>query len=521
MGALTSNRKRGDDSYKAISPPIDHHHPQSYDHIAKRPKISVSMSQNTTEYSRVISSNSVVSRVSSYPDTKSQFSREVHAPVRNSKFGLFSIAKKFDIRAGSKESSSNRMGNFMGILERYKKAKHSAFKSLRHFTQKDEEFVRKEKEIEVIEIDDDDDDEEKDKQDDVCDDSSIEEVDIKEWKDGRRGVDDSGQLKRKMELRSMDSSVVTDASKSNRKLDLMVLDQEQDDLNMPRYMKLLDHSRKRDAKLNNLKFDIELNVKRSQAYSSLRSQKKGYQVKKDPVEECFVPLSEEEEDEVTHALHNSNRRKVLVNHENSNIDITGENLQCLKPRAWLNDEVINVYLELLKEREKREPQKFLKCHFFNTFFYKKLISGRGGYNYQSVRRWTTQRKLGYSLLECDKIFVPIHQQIHWCLAIINKKEEKFQYLDSLRGVDSQVLDKLVRYYVDEVKDKTGKDIDVSSWKQEFVRDLPNQENGFDCGMFMIKYADFYSRDIGLCFSQENMPYFRRRTAKEILKLRAD
>ncbi|KAK4487777.1 hypothetical protein RD792_005532 [Penstemon davidsonii] len=106
---------------------------------------------------------------------------------------------------------------------------------------------------------------------------------------------------------------------------------------------------------------------------------------------------------------------------------------------------------------------------------KPLISGRGGYNYQSVRRWTTQRKLGYSLLECDKIFVPIHQEIHWCLAIINKKEEKFQYLDSLRGVDS--LEDLARYYVDEVKDKTGKDIDVSSWKQEFVKDLPNQENG--------------------------------------------
>lgn len=34
------------------------------------------------------------------------------------------------------------------------------------------------------------------------------------------------------------------------------------------------------------------------------------------------------------------RRKVLVTHENSNIEITGELLQCLAPRAWLNDEVI-------------------------------------------------------------------------------------------------------------------------------------------------------------------------------------
>lgn len=33
-----------------------------------------------------------------------------------------------------------------------------------------------------------------------------------------------------------------------------------------------------------------------------------------------------------------------------------------------------------------------------------------------------------------------------------------------------------RYFIDEVKDKNGKDIDVSSWKQEFVEDLPEQEN---------------------------------------------
>lgn len=80
---------------------------------------------------------------------------------------------------------------------------------------------------------------------------------------------------------------------------------------------------------------------------------------------------------------------------------------------------------------------------------------------------------------------------------------------------------LARYFIDEVKDKNGKDIDVSSWKLEFVEDLPEQENGFDCGMFMLKYADFYSRDIGLCFSQVHMPYFRSRTAKEILRLKAE
>ncbi|KAI3975292.1 hypothetical protein MKX01_033532 [Papaver californicum] len=214
------------------------------------------------------------------------------------------------------------------------------------------------------------------------------------------------------------------------------------------------------------------------------------------VSEPFVPLTEVEQSQVSFAFAKFNRQKILVTHQKSNIEITGQILQCLKPGVWLNDEVINVYFGLLKEREQREPKKFLKCHFFNTFFYTKLISARDGYDFKSVRRWTTQRKIGYRLLECDKIFVPIHRQMHWCLAVINKKDRKFQYLDLLQGMDYQVLKHLARYYMDE-------------------------ENRSDCGMFMIKYADFYSRGLGLCFSQKHMPYFRKRTAKEILSLIAE
>ncbi|XP_020600378.1 ubiquitin-like-specific protease ESD4, partial [Phalaenopsis equestris] len=186
----------------------------------------------------------------------------------------------------------------------------------------------------------------------------------------------------------------------------------------------------------------------------------------------------------------------------------------------LNDEVINLYLELLKERERREHKKFLKCHFFNTFFYKKLTSGKNGYDFKAVRRWTTQKKLGYTLIECEKVFVPVHKDIHWCLAVIDIKDKTLQYLDSLGGVDTYVLNVLTKYLMDEMRDKCDSEIDSISWKKELV-DLPLQMNSYDCGMFMIKYADFYSRGLKLCFSQEHMEYFRKRTAIEILKLRAE
>ncbi|KAI0489459.1 hypothetical protein KFK09_029302 [Dendrobium nobile] len=242
---------------------------------------------------------------------------------------------------------------------------------------------------------------------------------------------------------------------------------------------------------------------------------------KDDRKGLFHSLKYEDDEEVFHAFYGGNSQEILVSHEPSNIVISRGDLQCLIPGAWLNDEVINLYLELLKERERREPGKFLKCHFFNTFFFEKLANGKNGYNFEAVRRWTTKKKLGYTLIECDKVFVPIHKKKHWCLAVINVKDETFQYLDSLGGKDIHVLEVLARYLMEETRDKGDTEIDSTSWKRELVDELPLQKNGSDCGMFMIKYTDFYSRGLKLCFSQENMDYFRKKTAEEILRRRVE
>ncbi|XP_019086370.1 PREDICTED: putative ubiquitin-like-specific protease 1B [Camelina sativa] len=238
--------------------------------------------------------------------------------------------------------------------------------------------------------------------------------------------------------------------------------------------------------------------------------------------EPFLPLKEEEVAQVNSAFSETNRMKILVSHKKSSIQITGSTLQCLMPTQWLNDEVVNLYLELLKERETRDPQKFFKCHFFNTFFYIKLARD-SGYNYQAVRRWTAYSKLGYNLIDCDIIFVPIHLGTHWAVAVINNREHKFMYFDSLNDevFGPTILDALAKYLVDEVKDKNEKDIDVSSWDKILVNESPKQQNKYDCGMFMLKYIDFYSRGLSLQFSQKHMPYFRLRTTKEILRLQAD
>ncbi|XP_078159946.1 ubiquitin-like-specific protease ESD4 isoform X2 [Carex rostrata] len=257
---------------------------------------------------------------------------------------------------------------------------------------------------------------------------------------------------------------------------------------IPVYKRLYNESKQRDERLSSLDAQVKLN--------ELKLRKEAHIIKVEEEEEnqydLFCPLTGEDEEEVDNALYGRDSHTILVTHESSNIEITKEIIRCLRPGGWLNDEVINLYLELLKERERRQPERFLKCHFFNTFFYKKLIGRNGGYDYKAVKRWTTQKKLGYSLIDCDKIF-------------------SCRYL---------FLSIKTRYIVDEAKDKSNIEMDAHSWKQETIS-LPMQKNGYDCGMFMLKYIDFLSRGIGISFSQENMEYFRKQTVKEILRLRAE
>ena len=72
-------------------------------------------------------------------------------------------------------------------------------------------------------------------------------------------------------------------------------------------------------------------------------------------------------------------------------------------------QVINFYLALLQDRELALNGKQPRVHFHNTFFYNKLFADSGEYNFKAVQRWTSEKKLGYSILDCDLVVIPVHQ----------------------------------------------------------------------------------------------------------------
>mmetsp|Transcript_326 Transcript_326/g.864 ORF Transcript_326/g.864 Transcript_326/m.864 type:complete len:631 (+) Transcript_326:272-2164(+) len=217
--------------------------------------------------------------------------------------------------------------------------------------------------------------------------------------------------------------------------------------------------------------------------------------------------------------------EVLAVHPVSKEELLRSDFVRLAPGTWLSDEAINMYMRLLQQRDTRLRALGLahipKCHFFSSFFFCKLYSDRKQYNYQAVQKWTRPARLSSALqasktiLDCDKIFVPIHQPSHWCMAVIDLKEKCLRYYDSLHGRDKKCLEALAMYIKDEAADKAGVTLDTSSWRKEFPDYIPSQRNGYDCGMFAVKFADYEARGRDFTFSQADMPLFRKRMVSEL------
>jgi len=240
----------------------------------------------------------------------------------------------------------------------------------------------------------------------------------------------------------------------------------------------------------------------------------------------LAPLNEQEEEEAETLMYPTTNKLVA---DRFNTELMTSHLTCLRDGEWLNDEVINFYMGLLNERSKRllsapvegfgHAIQALKCHHFTTFFYTKL-NDRGKYNYRGVQRWSRAAKV--DVISMDKVIFPVNiNNNHWCLAVINFVDKRFEYYDSLQGKNPKCLQFLRQYVVDEAKtyhpkEYGSKDYDLSEWKDVMVTALPRQNNGCDCGVFTCKFADFVSegRDVNE-FTQRDMAYFRRRIALEL------
>jgi Ulp1 family protease len=183
--------------------------------------------------------------------------------------------------------------------------------------------------------------------------------------------------------------------------------------------------------------------------------------------------------------------------EIDNAIITGRDMRCLVEGKWLNDEIVNGYIALLK-------QNLPDTVFIASSF---LFERYGGRKYDAVQvgRWFKRAKV--SMLE--KVYLPIHGPGHWSLAVIDIVHRRLEYFDSL-GHPNQAAMKLMRQITSDILHDDGQ------WAEYRPNhNIPKQENGVDCGVFMLMYIGYSVDNLPFSFTQEHMGRFRSRIALAI------
>uniref|UniRef100_A0A8D0CZ20 Ubiquitin-like protease family profile domain-containing protein n=1 Tax=Sander lucioperca TaxID=283035 RepID=A0A8D0CZ20_SANLU len=174
-----------------------------------------------------------------------------------------------------------------------------------------------------------------------------------------------------------------------------------------------------------------------------------------------------------------------------------EDLSTLEEQNWLNDQIINMYGELIMEATQH------KVHFFNSFFHKQLVAK----GYDGVKRWTKKVDLFSKWL----LLFPIHLEIHWSLITVTMATKTISYYDS-QGI-------VFRHTTDSRSCNCGIFCPLLHCDLLTPQGIPQQKNDSDCGVFVLEYCRCLSVKQPLLFSQEDMPRIRKRIHKELCDCR--
>ncbi|KAL5562669.1 hypothetical protein UlMin_032416 [Ulmus minor] len=206
--------------------------------------------------------------------------------------------------------------------------------------------------------------------------------------------------------------------------------------------------------------------------------------------------------------------------------ISKRDIRLLQPETFINDTIIDFYIKYLANNIQHEEKH--RFHFFNSFFFRKLADldkdPSNAYDceaaFERVRKWT--RKV--DLFEKDYIFIPVNYSLHWSLLVIchpgevpSFKDDETQnaqkvpcilHMDSIEGSHRGLKNLIQSYICEEWKARhpeTEEDVLSKFLHLRFVSlELPQQENSFDCGIFLLYYVELFLKEAPSSFNPFNI-----------------
>jgi Ulp1 family protease len=224
---------------------------------------------------------------------------------------------------------------------------------------------------------------------------------------------------------------------------------------------------------------------------------------------CNYKLSELQMKEMQDILEDSKIAEYEIIIDRFAIPLSYKDFKCLKSCVWLNDNVINFYINMLDSYMKRKGENNL---YLQTQFIQKLYENNE-YSFDRLKITWGRKTQKENIGDYGKIFVPIHAgENHWVLILINVTGKEMTFYDSIKMSEdrySKIYFPVVQQWM---RDK-GYKYD-SNWKQTII-DCPRQVGFNDCGIFMLACMDCLSNETNLLYSQNDVDVLRLKIASSI------
>lgn len=223
-------------------------------------------------------------------------------------------------------------------------------------------------------------------------------------------------------------------------------------------------------------------------------------------------------------------------------------LMGLADAGWLNDDTINAYMHLLRERCTRNQKKYaqepqgdepLNAFFVMSFLCPSSAGVTPATPDGAHRCWIIfnrfHKRLGLDIAKQPaKIFYPFHLGGHWMLFVVDMYRKRFEFYNSF-GPDSSIntdsssvlnFKNFLLVGFNKLADAAGVRLryNFDEWVlHDGSQHCPEQEDESACGVFtcqFAKYLSLHKRAEGLTrdtFTQAHTPYLRKSMVVSLLR----
>ena len=190
--------------------------------------------------------------------------------------------------------------------------------------------------------------------------------------------------------------------------------------------------------------------------------------------------------------------------------LTRAQLGCLAGQKWLTDDVLDAYMALLQIRatEQNKKHKFLPTHFYQ-------VISSVPYNIRNGMQYVKEQ----DLFTWSDAYIPINVGgVHWVMVVVDFKSQEILSIDPLNAEALVEPMRIVARFLNDLASlrKISTSTHVLSWKRTTVTDHPVQQDGYNCGIYVLLYAEQLSRPTDMAIDPLTLRHMRQRIVVDLV-----